>query len=152
MINSDSKEDSQVGTHGYVYGYRIGIDLEDCADEPEHRANAGKIQKFVSGIGERESFLLYLINPYITNVLVGFMSRKTKTAIAKVQVKYTLLTVSLRSYNICLTIAYERYFQSRPGSCVVMPITMVIIPKIHIRANTAKRTEYPVCDNISPEV
>ena len=43
MINTESKEDPQVGTHGYIYRYRIGIDFEHSAEEPKHRANAGQV-------------------------------------------------------------------------------------------------------------
>ena len=52
MLEADPKEDPQIGTHGYVYRYRIGVDFEDCADDPEHRANAGEVEKFMSEEGE----------------------------------------------------------------------------------------------------
>lgn len=96
----------------------------------------------------KTSFSLELVCSYITNVMVGFMSRKTNVAMAMIQAKYVLSSISLMFQDICSKVAYERYFQSQPASCVATP--MVIIPKIHIKANTSQRRGY-FCSSVSPD-
>lgn len=135
---------------GMYIGIVSGLILSTVQKNQNTMPMLAKYRNLCLRMVSETSFSLGFICSYTTNVMVGFMSRKTNVAMAMIQAKYVLSSINFMFQNTCSNVAYERYFQSQPVSCVVMPITMVIIPKIHIKANTSQRRGY-FCSSVSPD-